>query len=124
MVKQSDTHSSRAVTATDLEVIDQAIGAHEGLGRFLYTTRRILGEIGKLEEQYRGTKEGLAVVQAEAGRIASELEAAKTQLAAVRAQEVEKRKVVAELTAESEEKRRELEAYSQSIDRIMGTRAA
>jgi hypothetical protein len=37
------------VTESDVAVLDRAISAHEGLGLFLYTTRRILGEIGKLE---------------------------------------------------------------------------
>jgi len=121
---KKETDARREVSAADLEVIDGAISAHEGLGRFLYTTRRILGEIGKLEQHYRGLKEGIAVVEQEGGRINAELEAAKTRLATVQQEEVEKRKVVAELGREVEEKRRELEAYSQSIDRIMGKAAA
>src|SRR5262249_25637670 len=120
----AEADARREVTNKDLETIDSAISSHEGLGRFLYTTRRILGEIGKLEEHYRGLKEGITMVEQEGGRINAELEHAKSELAKVKREEVETRKGVAELTREAEEKQRELSAYSMAVDKIMGKVAA
>jgi chromosome segregation ATPase len=119
----ADADSRRAVTETDLQTIDKAISAHEGLGLFLYTTRRILGEIGKLETHYRGIKEAIAVVGREGEQTNAQLEQARSQLATVQAQEVEKRKVVAELDREVAEKQRMLEHYSKAIERITGAAA-
>jgi chromosome segregation ATPase len=125
MPKQSDALDARRreVGNKDLEIVDAAINSHETLQRNLYTLRRILGEIGKLEEQYRGARQGVEAVQAEGARISSELEAAKTRLATVQHEESEKRKVVAELAAETAQKEQELRAYSEAIERIVGKAA-
>jgi hypothetical protein len=45
----AEKSTSRAVTPTDLEVIDKAIADHEKLQTTLYILRRVLGEIGKLD---------------------------------------------------------------------------
>jgi hypothetical protein len=123
MPKQETDARRREVTDDDIAVIDKAISAHQGLGLFLYTTRRILGEIGKLEQHHRGLKQAIEYVQTESGRISSELEHAKAQLAEAQQQEVKTRQRVAELTAEAAEKERLLTSYSQTIDRITGKAA-
>ena len=122
MVKQSDAH--RVITNEDLATIDAAISSHEGFGRFLYTTRRILGEIGKLEQAYQNAKSSLAMVEQQGAQVSAQLEGVKTELARMQQQEVETRQRLATLTAEAEEKRRELEAYSTAIDKIMAKAAA
>jgi chromosome segregation ATPase len=127
MSKQSEraaeAESRRELTSKDIETIDQAISSHEVLGGFLYRTRYIFGQIGKLEQHYRGLKQAIEVVEAESGRISSELEGAKARLAEAQQQEVKTRQRVAELTAEAAEKERMLTAYSQTIDRITGKAA-
>ena len=123
-MSKQPTDARREVTAEDLETIDSAISYHEVLGGFLYRSRIFLGELSKVEKHYRGLKEAVAVVEEQGRRVNAELEAANARLAAVQAQEVEKRKEVAALTAEAEEKRRELSAYSEAIDRIVGKVAA
>ena len=70
--KEADTH--RAVEQTDLQILDNAITAHEGLGGFLYRTRYILGEIGKLEKHYRDTKASIAVTEQQRDQINAQLE--------------------------------------------------
>jgi len=120
----AEKSSSREVTNKDLETLDGAISAHEGLGRFLYTVRRILGEIGKLEQAYQNTKASLAVVEQQCEQINAQLEAVKAELTKAQREEVETRQRLAELTRETEAKRAELSAYSASIDRIMGKAAA
>jgi chromosome segregation ATPase len=121
--KQQADHPRREVTDDDIAVIDKAINAHEGLGLFLYTTRRILGEVGKLDQVYRGTKQAIEQVQAEGANIARQLEYEKAKLAEVQAQEVEKRKELAALTAAVAEKERMLNAFSAQIDKITGKAA-
>jgi chromosome segregation ATPase len=121
--RPAEADARRAVTETDLQTIDKAISAHEGLGLFLYTTRRILGEIGKLEQHYRGLKESIAIVEREGGQTNAQLEQVRSQLATGQAQEVEKRKQVAELDREIAEKGRMLEHYSKAIERITGAAA-
>ena len=123
-MSKQPTDARREVGNTDLEIVDKAIADHETLQKDLYVLRRILGEIGKLDQLYRGLKEGIAVVQAESARAVSELEAAKAELAKVKQQVVETKQELATLTAEAEEKRRELSAYSEAIDRIVGKAAA
>jgi chromosome segregation ATPase len=121
--RPAEAAARRAVTVDDVAVIDQAISAHEGLGGFLYTTRRLLGEIGKLETYYKGLKEGIAATEREGERMNTELAVAKTALTKAQREEVETRQLVAELTAEAAKKEQELRAYSQAIDRITGTAA-
>ena len=122
MSKQpSDTH--RAVSETDLQAVEGAIAYSETLLRNLYTLRRVLGEVGSLDQRLHGLKEGVAAVERQGEQVNAELEAAKTRLAKVQYEEVEKRKVVAELTREIEEKQRELSAYSTAIDKIVGKAA-
>jgi chromosome segregation ATPase len=122
MIKK-ETDARREVTNKDLEAWDSAMSSYEAFGRSLYATRRILSEIGNLEEQYRGMKRGIEVVQAEASRISSELEGAKNRLAEVQQREVETQKRVAALTAEVQEKQRMLEAFTAQIDKITGRAA-
>jgi len=117
----SDTH--RAVSETDLQAVEGAIAYSETLLRNLYTLRRVLGEVGSLDQRLHGLKEGVAAVERQGEQVNAELEAAKTRLAKVQYEEVEKRKVVAELTREIEEKQRELSAYSTAIDKIVGKAA-
>jgi peptidoglycan hydrolase CwlO-like protein len=56
-------------------------------------------------------------------QLAAQLEATKAELATAQQQEVEKRKEVAALDAEIEQKQRTLTSYSQTIDRITGAAA-
>jgi len=114
----------REVGNQDLEIANKAISDTEVLMKDLYVLRRVLGEVGNLDHLYGGLKQIVAMVQEEGRRINAELEAAKTRLATVQQEEVEKRKVVAELSREIEEKTRELSAYSTAIDKIMGKAAA
>jgi len=53
MIKK-ETDARREVTATDLEKVDKAIADHETLQKDLYVLRRILGEIGNLDQAVRG----------------------------------------------------------------------
>ena len=122
MSKQSDTR--REVTATDLEKVDKAINDVEPLLKDLYVLRRILGEIGNLDQAVRGGREAIAVVQREGEQVNAQLEGVKAQLAKVQREEVEARQRLATLTAEAAEKARELSAYSEAIDRIAGKAAA
>src|SRR5215470_4335719 len=105
--KQSERFAeadARQVTNKDLETIDGAISAHEGLGRFLYTVRRILGEIGELEQAYQNTKSSLAVVEQQCEQVNAQLEGVKTQLVKAQQEEVATRQRLAMLTAEVAEK--------------------
>jgi len=119
--KEADTH--RAVTNEDLAAIDGAISAHEGLGRFLYTTRRILGEIGRLETVYQSTKSSIAVVEQQYAQVNAQLSGVKAELAKVQQELVAGRQELATLTAAAAEKERELSAYSTAIDKIVGKAA-
>jgi seryl-tRNA synthetase len=122
MTKQQ-VDARRAVTETDLQLVDRAIADHEVFQKDLYVLRRVLGEIGKLDEQYRGVKQGIEAVQAEGANISRQLEYAKEQLAKVQQEEVEKRKELAALTAEVQEKQRTLEAFTAQIEKITGRAA-
>jgi septal ring factor EnvC (AmiA/AmiB activator) len=122
VIKQSDT-SRRAVTETDLQLVDRAIADHETFQRDLYVLRRVLSEVGDLDQQYRGGKQAIEAVQAEGANVSRQLEYAKEQLAKVQQELIERRQELAELTAEVQEKQRTLEAYSAQIDKIMGKAA-
>jgi chromosome segregation ATPase len=121
MIKQSD--SRRAVTETDLQLVDKAIADHETFQKDLFVLRRILGEVSNLDQAYRGLKQGIEQVQAEGARTGAQLEQVRTDLAKVQQELVEKRKAVAELDREIAEKERMLNAYAESIDRITGRAA-
>jgi chromosome segregation ATPase len=122
MAKQ-EADTRREVTSKDLETIDQAINDHETFQKDLFVLRRVLGEIGKLDQVCRGLKQAIEQVQAEAERTSSGLEQAKAGLAATQRQEVEKRQEVAELDAEIKRKQQTLEHYSKAIERITGVAA-
>jgi len=124
MITKKEADTGRAVTATDLETIDAAISSQEGLSRFLYTTRRILGEIGKLETAYQNTKSSLAAVEQQYVQVNGELEGVKTQLAKAQQEEAVTRQRVATLAAEVKEKEQLLSNYSAAVDRIVGKAAA
>jgi chromosome segregation ATPase len=113
----------REVTSKDIETFDQAISAYESLGGFLYKTRYILGEIGKLEDHYRRLKDGIAMAEQQGKQVNAELDGVKAQLATAQKQEAEKRQAVIELNREIEQKEQLLKHYSKTIDRIMGTAA-
>ena len=122
-MSKQQTDARQEVTSKDLESSDAAIDNWEVLGRFLYRSRVILGELSKVEKHYRGLKEGIAVVERQGEQVNAELEAANTRLATVQREEVEARQRVATLTAAAAEKERELSAYSTAIDKIVGKAA-
>jgi hypothetical protein len=122
MTKQQ-ADARRAVTETDLQLVDRAIADHERFQKDLYVLRRVLSEVGNLDQQYRGGKQAIEQVQAEGARTSAQLEQVKAELAAVQQQAVEKRQELAALTADVQEKQRTLEAYSAQIDRITGKAA-
>jgi chromosome segregation ATPase len=119
--RETDAH--RAVTESDLQIVDRAINDHATFQKDLFVLRRVLGEVGDLDARYAGMKQGIEAVQAEGARISSELEHAKAQLAEVQQQTIEKRKELADLTAEAQEKQRTLEAFTAQIDKIVGKAA-
>jgi uncharacterized protein (DUF3084 family) len=120
MITESD---ARGVTTKDLEAFDKAIAGHEGFGVFLYTTRRILSEIGDLDKQHRGLKQGIEHLQAQSADVARQWEHAKAELATVQQQHQEVQKQVAELNRELEQKQQALDHYSKTIGRITGAAA-
>jgi chromosome segregation ATPase len=117
------TEARRDVTDKDLELVDKAIADHEPFLKDLYVLRRVLTEVGRLEQAYRNTKSGIEHLQTEFAEVSRAWEHAKAQLAEVQQQEVKTRQRVAELTAEAAKKEQELRAYSQAIDRITGQAA-
>jgi hypothetical protein len=123
MAKQETDTRSREVTNKDLETIDAAIASHETLYRNLWTMRTVLQEVGKLETQHHAARQGIEMVENEATRILSELEAAKARLAEVQQQESKTRQRLAELAREIEQKEQLLRNYSEAIERIVGKAA-
>jgi septal ring factor EnvC (AmiA/AmiB activator) len=113
----------RAVTETDLQIVDRAIADHETFQKDLYVLRRVLSEVGNLDQQYRGGKQAIEQVQAEGARTSAQLEQVKADLAKVQQELVEKRKELATLTAEVAEKERQFSAFSVQIDKIVGKAA-
>jgi hypothetical protein len=120
---KSASKEDRAVTNDDLALVDKAINSHETFQRDLYVVRRILGEIGKLDQHYRGLKEAIAAVEREGALTNSHLEQTRADLAKVQAQEVEKREVVAALDREIKQKEQMIDAYARQIERITGAAA-
>src|SRR5262249_3339022 len=120
VAKQSDT--GRAVSAADLQSSDAAIDSYEALGRFLFRSRILIGEVSKAEKYVHDLKQSIAHLEAQSAAKVRAFEHAKSELEKVQAQAVEKRQELATLTAETEAKRRELEVYSAAIDKI--TKAA
>ena len=121
---KKETDVRREVTATDLEKVDKAIADHETFQKDLYVLRRMLSEVGNLDQQYRGGKQAIEQVQAEGTRSSAQVEQIRADLAKVQQELVEKRKELASLTAAAAEKQRELSAYSEAIDRIVTGKAA
>ena len=108
----------------DLEKVDNAIAYSETLLRNLYTLRRVLGEVGSLDQRLHGLREAIAVVERQGEQANAELEGAKTELAKVQQELVEGRQGLATLIAAAAEKERELSAYSTAIDKIVGKATA
>jgi len=123
MIKK-ETEAHRAVTASDLEIVDKAIADHETFQKDLYVLRRVLGEVGNLDQQYRGLKEGIEHLQEQGRQLNSHNDAARAELAKVQQDVVEGRKEVAALTAQAEEQQRMISSYAEQIDRITGAKAA
>jgi chromosome segregation ATPase len=122
MIKK-EGDARRAVTETDLQLVDRAIADHETFQKDLYVLRRVLSEVGKLDEQYRGLKQAIEAVQGEGANVARQLEQAKADLATAQREAAEKRQELATLTAEVAGKERTLEAYNAQIERITGKAA-
>jgi len=118
MIEQQ-TDTRHEVTAADLASSDAAIDSYEALGRFLFRSRILIGEVSKAEKYVRDLKQSIAHMEAQSADQVRAYEHAKSELEKVQAQAVEKRQELATLTAETEAKRHELEVYSQSIDKIV-----
>jgi len=121
-MSKQETDARDETTGKDLESSDAAINNWEALGRFLYRSRVIIGEISKAERYCHDLKESIAHLEAQSADQARAFEHAKGELEEVQREEVETRQRLATLTAETEAKRRELEVYSAAIDKI--TKAA
>jgi hypothetical protein len=62
-MSKQEAASRRDITAADLEVIDRAIADHEKLQVNLYTLRRILGEVGKVDAKRADLNRGVEAEQ-------------------------------------------------------------
>ena len=102
MTKQ-EAASRRAVTETDLQLVDRAIADHATFQKDLFVLRRVLSEIGDLDAKYAGMKQGIEAVQAEGGRTNAQLEQVRADFAKDQQELVERRKELAALTAEVQE---------------------
>jgi septal ring factor EnvC (AmiA/AmiB activator) len=123
MPKQEADPRRREVGNRDLEIVDKAINDHETFQKDLFVLRRVLSEVGNLDQQYRGTKQSIEQVQAEGARTSAQLEQVRADLATVQKELVEKQKAVAELDREIAGKERQLNAFSAQIDKITGRAA-
>jgi hypothetical protein len=115
--------ASRQVTNDDLALVDKAINDHETFQRGLYVVRRILAEVGRLDERLRGLREAISAVEREGALTNSHLEQTRADLAKFQAQEVEKREVVAALDREIKQKEQMIDGYARQIERITGAAA-
>jgi peptidoglycan hydrolase CwlO-like protein len=70
----------RDVTATDLEVIDKAIADHEKFQTTLYTLRKILTEVGKVDAKRADLSRGVEAEQARLDDVRLKANAAQEQL--------------------------------------------
>jgi chromosome segregation ATPase len=122
-VSKQEAASRRAVTETDLQLVDKAINDLEPLMKDLYVLRRVLNEIGNLDQAYRGGKQAIEAVQAEGERTGAQLEQIKADLAKAQHELGEKQKAVADLDREIAGKERQLNAFSAQIDKIVGKAA-
>jgi len=121
MSKQSEAR--RDVTSKDVVTFDEAISSYESLGGYLYKTKYILAELGRLDKHYRDTKSDLENLVHQRDDLNTQVEAAKSELAKVQNETVETQKQVTALTAEVTEKESALRAYSSAIDKITGKAA-
>jgi len=100
MIKR-ETDSRRDVTSEDLAIIDKALADHSELQTHLYTLRRILGEVGKVDAK-----------RADLGR---GVEAEQQQLDDLRKQSVTAHQQVKDIEQQLAAKRRELAEVESTI---------
>jgi chromosome segregation ATPase len=122
MIKK-EGDARRAVTETDLQVVDRAIADHETFQKDLYVLRRMLSEVGNLDQAYRGGRQAIEAVQAEGANASHQFEQVKADLAKVQQEVGAKRQELAELDREIAGKERQLNAFTAQIDKITGRAA-
>jgi len=108
----------REVTDKDLEVIDKAIADHETRQTHLYTLRRILGEIGKLDTAIAHTRQSLESIEKSRAEANAELENARAELSATQTQHVKLKQENVALDTQLKDKLAELQRYGEAMDRI------
>jgi hypothetical protein len=81
-MSKQQADARRAVTETDLQLVDRTIADHEVFQKDLFVLRRVLTEIGNLDARYAGMKQGIEAVQSEAARTNAQFEQVKTRRAA------------------------------------------
>jgi len=114
MAEQSDAH--RAVTETDLQIVEHAIADHEVFQRNLFTLKRILTELGPLD-----VGNARANVEHEQGRldeVRKQTDAAQEKLNDLEKQIADKKRELAETEATIKDKMREYEAFYASCENL------
>jgi hypothetical protein len=104
MSEKSDAR--REVTSNDLATLDRAISAHEQLGGFLHTTRRVL----KNGQRYLDD-------------LKQQTETAQAELAKAYKEFSDKQQQIAAINTEIKLEQRTLDGYSRSIGKITGAAA-
>jgi chromosome segregation ATPase len=94
----------RGVTDKDLEVIDKAIADHSELQTHLYTLRRILGEIGKVDAKRADLNRGVEAEQSRLDEVRKQVDAAHEQLTQVQKQIESKQRELAAVEATIKER--------------------
>jgi hypothetical protein len=120
MSKQTEPH--RAVTETDLQVVERAIADHEVLQKDLFVIKRILTEVGKLD--VAGIRRGYEAEQARLAEVSKQADAAQEQLNQLQKQIEGKHRELREVEVTIQERIKEGERYNSACQNLRNMLAA
>ena len=101
-MSKQEADARRDVTSEDLQIVDRAIADRENFQTNLYTLRRILGEIGKLD--IGSVRRGIEAEQARLDDVRLKADTAQQQLTQVQKQIEDKRRELASVEATIQER--------------------
>src|SRR5262249_40469814 len=120
MAKQADAH--RAVTETDLQIVERAIADHEKFQANLFTLQRVLTELGPLD--VANARRNVEHEQSRLDDVRKQADAAQDVLTQLEKQIADKKRELAETEVTIKDKIREAELFNERCQNLRALLAA
>ena len=121
-MSKQEADARRDVTSEDLQIVDRAIADHEKFQTKLYTLRRILGEIGKLD--IGSVRRGIEGEQSRLDEVRKQADAAQAALTQLQQDITSKQRELASVEATIQQRTVELNQLNEGYLHLRNLLAA